>query len=361
MLESLLAWWERISAVPWIAHILRAVERFNLRGGSLFAAAIAYFSVLSLVPVLMLSFSALGLTITVLRPDALGEIEQWIIQTIGTETDLSTQLTAVVRSTLGNWAAILGVGLLVAIWTGAGWMGNLKRAVRAIMRADADEPGPQLMLPLDILVNFAGLVGLLLGVAATFAASGAAGVLANQLGDLLGTSQSTGWTILVRVLSAVLALIAGTLLFWWLFSWFAPVPVPRNHILLGSATGSTSLLVLQSATGYLISAFSRNLSASVFGSVIVLMLFLNLFATLILFVAAWLATVNPPAPEPVKLEQPEPQAVVENRPGEKWVSAAVARKSLGAGLSAGWLAGSATGLGVGAMIAAAIAAIRRKK
>lgn len=41
--------------------------RFTARLGNQFAAAMSYFSVLSLVPILMFGFSMLGLTLTVLR------------------------------------------------------------------------------------------------------------------------------------------------------------------------------------------------------------------------------------------------------------------------------------------------------
>ena len=46
------------------------------------------------------------------------------------------------------------------------------------------------------------------------------------------------------------------------------------------------------APSFLISAFRGNLAAAIFGPVIVLMLFFNIFAQLILFIAAWIATAQ---------------------------------------------------------------------
>ena len=57
-------WLDRLKAKPWVAHLLRAVERFNNRLGTQFAAAITYFSVLALVPIMLFAFS-----ITRLRAD----------------------------------------------------------------------------------------------------------------------------------------------------------------------------------------------------------------------------------------------------------------------------------------------------
>ena len=65
MVEAALAWWAEFSKRPFVAHILRTVERFNVRGGGQLAAAIAFFSVLSLVPILMLAFSALVETLNI--------------------------------------------------------------------------------------------------------------------------------------------------------------------------------------------------------------------------------------------------------------------------------------------------------
>ncbi len=65
-----------------------------------------------------------------------------------------------------------------------------------------------------------------------------------------------------------------------------PWPVVRR----GALIGAVGLAVLQ----YLTSLLYRHLPATrpprLFGPVIVLMLFFNLFAQLILFVAAWIAT-----------------------------------------------------------------------
>ena len=60
---------KRVMAWAWVTHLLRAIDRFSSRLGNQLAAAITYFSVLAIVPVLMIAFSILGLTIEVLRPD----------------------------------------------------------------------------------------------------------------------------------------------------------------------------------------------------------------------------------------------------------------------------------------------------
>jgi membrane protein len=349
-----LRWWEDFSRRPFVAHLLRAVERFTLRGGVQLAAAITYFSVLSVVPILMLAFSALGMFLTVMEPGSLAVMEAYLKAQVPGDSTIIKGLYDVIVNALTNWASILGFGLVIIIWVGSGWVGNLKRAVRLVMREDVDRPGKQLVMPLDVLVNFAGLIGLLVGVAATFVASGVTIGLTATIGGWLGINNSPGWTFALRLVGLVVSLAAGTGLFRLLFAWFSPHPVPSHLAWVGSAIGSSGLLVLQALTSTLIGAFARNLSTAVFGSTIVLMLFLNLFATLLLYIAAWLATSSiesVPTPVPV-VEAAAQEEPVENLPGELYVSSEVARRSLGIGLGTGYVVGAATGLGIGAALAA---------
>jgi len=160
--------------------------------------------------------------------------------------------------------------------------------------------------------------------------------------------------------SLLLSLAVGTLLFWGIFRWFALTPVRSRLLWIGAFVGAVGLTVLLLVASYLIDVFSKNVTASLFGPVIVLMIFLNLFATLILFVASWLATAVAPTPRAVSHSDPPEPVPTERRPGELYVSAEVARKSMGFGLGAGYTIGAATGLGLGAIAAATLAWIRRR-
>ncbi|HEY3411002.1 MAG TPA: YhjD/YihY/BrkB family envelope integrity protein [Propionicimonas sp.] len=362
--QPILEWWKRFSQRPFIAHLLRAVERFNLRGGVQLAAAITYFSVLSLVPILMMVFSVLGFTATVFRPEWLGMIESWIRANLPEDSTLGGKLNELIVNALTGWPQFGVAGVLFTMWIGSGWVGNLKRAVRLLMRKDVDNPGKQVMMPLDVLANVGGLIGILVGVAATFASSAVATTLGSTVGEWLGVGGSLGWTVLIRLVGAVVSLGIGAVGFRLLLGWFSPAYVPTHLAWVGAGLGSAALLLLQALAAYLFGAFSRNLGTAVFGSTIVLMVFLNLFATLVLYIAAWLATSEQPAIEPEPEPVPEPpSAPVETKPGELYVSSQVAQRSLGIGLGAGYTIGAATGLGIGALLISALRAVfpRRKE
>jgi membrane protein len=93
-----------------------------------------------------------------------------------------------------------------------------------------------------------------------------------------------------KTLSLLVSMVAGTLLFAMLLWLFSIDPLPKRAILEGSIVGAVGLGALQLAATGLISVLSENISYATFGSVIVLMVFMNLFAQLILLVAAWVGT-----------------------------------------------------------------------
>lgn len=341
------AWLENLRQRPWVAHLERTFTRFGSRLGSQFAAAITYFSILSIVPVLMFAFAVLGMTLTVFRPDLLAAVHELITSSLA-GGDLGPTLIAVVDQALNNWGAIGLIGVLTAGWSGIGWVANLKGAVRAVSHPDGvplGRPGNPIKEALD---NLGILAAILVGMIITFAASSAATSLAELLTDAWGLGAVPGGGLLLRVLPLAFSLLTGFALFAFLY-WVLPeTPTPRAALLRGAAAGTVGLALLQYATGILFGVFGRNAAAALFGPVIVLMLFFNLFATLILLVAAWIATATVPV-EPVALPEPEPEEAAEPEPAV--VSQAVAQRAMGVGLGAGYALGAATGVGVGAVIA----------
>ena len=71
------------------------------------------------------------------------------------------QLVTLVSDTLSNWRAVGIVALLTAIYSGAGWMGNLKNAIRAQWRPDFDMQENQGNIVKKTAINLLTLIGLL--------------------------------------------------------------------------------------------------------------------------------------------------------------------------------------------------------
>jgi membrane protein len=118
--------------------------------------------------------------------------------------------------------------------------------------------------------------------------------------------------------------------------------------------------VLQYSTGLLFNLFGINRAASIFGPVIVLMLFFNIFAQLILFIAAWIATGRGYAVDLTEYEATAPVEDSEVHDAAAVVPEKIAAQSVRAGLTAGYITGAATGAGLGALLTYVVSAVRRR-
>jgi membrane protein len=271
-------------------------NRYETRLGDQFAGAITYFSLLAMVPILMFAFSACGFTLSVLRPDLLAQVQAVITaQLHGAPEELVAKLTGLIEGLLRNWASVGLVGLLSSIYTSAGWAGNLKSAVRAQTRPLFDMKEHKHFIILETLLNFAILMGLLMILALTFALAGMATSLTGTIVHWLALDKVPGISMLLRIVGPILSAITGWAMFVYLYKVLPEQTFPFRIIARGAFIGSAGLFVLQYFTGFLMGMFSGNPAAAVFGPVIVLMLFFNLFARLSLYAAAWVATAVQPS------------------------------------------------------------------
>ncbi|SUX82809.1 Inner membrane protein yhjD [Citrobacter koseri] len=119
----------RIQRQPVIAHLIRAAERFNDRLGNQFGAAITYFSFLSMIPVLMVSFAAAGF-ILASHPTLLEDIFNKILMNVSDPT-LASTLKSTINTAVQQRTTVGLVGLGIALYSGINWMGNLREAIRA--------------------------------------------------------------------------------------------------------------------------------------------------------------------------------------------------------------------------------------
>ena len=356
------AFLDKLKAKPWVAHLIRAAERFTNRLGSQFAAAVTYFSVLAIVPLLLLAFSILGFMLTVLYPEVIDDVSRAVTDALGgTDPETQAKLSALITQYLQNWKATGIVALLAALYSGAGWMGNLKNAVRAQWRPDFDMQEAQGNIVKKTVVNLVTLLGLLVLIGITFALASVSTALTDTVIDTLGLSH-IGWLPpVLHFVPIIFSIGAGWLMFMYLFTVLPEQREPWPIVRRGALIGALGLAVLQYAAGLLIAAFQNNKAAQLFGPVIVLMLFLNVFAQLILFIAAWIATARHEAiavPEEKVRFALAPESEREAEPGADadhgepvMVPQQIAVRSVQVGLGAGYVTGAATGVGLGATLA----------
>ena len=343
---------------------MRAAERFTGRLGVQFSAGITYFSVLALVPLMMLGFSFVGFFLVQVRPDLIGAVAQVIVSQLqGVDQQTVTQVQSFIERTLSDYGAIGVAGLLSALYAGSGWMNNLKDALNAQWRSDFDNPQPQPNIVVKTLTSLLAMIGLIIAIAITFGLAAVSTALADVVIAWLGITAIPGVSILVSLVPIVFSIAAGWLTFCYIFTVLPERRESWSVVRRGALLGSVGLAVLQYLASFLFGVFSGNLAARFFGPIIVLMLFFNFFATLILFVAAWIATAENPAfaPQDERIrfaltppDQPEPAE-------ERTVPEAVAVRSVKVGAGAGYVTGAATGIGFGALVAFLAALARRRQ
>lgn len=287
---------KKLLAHPMVAHVLRMNVRFNNRLGMQFAGAVTYFSVLAMVPILMFAFAIAGMTLTEFRPDLLAGLKSSVTGLIaGAPGEVTGRIGQVIDEAVDNWRGIGIVGLLSLAYAGSGWVKNLKSAVRAQFRPAFDQTEDTSNVVVETLKNMGILLLLLLAVGVTFGIASLATAMTGTVVGWLGFEGVPGIGVLTRLASLLASLLAGWLLFLFLYR-ILPEEKPRTRaLLIGALIGSAALATLQYFTGALVGSFLRNPAAALFGPLIVLLLFFNLFARVILMVAAWIATDNQPA------------------------------------------------------------------
>lgn len=362
---------KRVMTWAWVAHLLRAVDRFSSRLGNQFAAAITYFSVLAIVPVLMIAFSILGLTIEVLRPDLAETLLEAIEARLQTVSG-AQQIAATFVDTLKNWRGVGIVVLLSAGYAGTGWVGNIRQAINAMWGSDGIKPTATVGVGGWLAYlgrNLAILVGLVVLGALTVGVSLSGTAAQSLVLGWLGLAESGLASALTVMAALIVSLLSGWALFLYLYSILPRDRRPLRDVARGALFGSIGLAALQYFAGTLNGIFLHNKAAAIFGPIIVLMLSLNIFATLVMLGAAWTATAGP-VDEPLALDAGEPEATMLPLAENPYVTEQVlvpqrvAKRGVTVGIVAGYALGGAAGVGLGAVLgrlAGAVAHRRRRR
>ena len=214
-----------LSRRSWIATIKRAFKEFQDDGATDWAAALTYYSVLSLFPGIIVLFSLLGV---------LGQYPQTtnslldIVGQLGPSSTVETlrgPIEDVTRDT-GGAAALLGVGTLGAIWSASGYLGAFARASNAIYEVEEGRPFWK-MRPQQVGMTIV-MIALLAVVAIGLVVSGP---VAESIGDVIGVGSTavTVWGIVKWPVMILLVAFICAILFYWApnveqrhFRWISP-------------------------------------------------------------------------------------------------------------------------------------------
>ncbi len=193
------------SSIDVLKRTVREAREDNLTD---WAAALTYYGVLSIFPGLLVLVALLGLLGEHPRTtDALLEIVEDVSPGAASET-LREPIVGVIRSK-GGAGALLGVGLVGALWSASGYIGAFMRAMNVLYEVPEGRPFWKLR-PLQIAITI--LMVLLLALVAI--AIVVTGPLARAVGGVIGlgdaavTAWSWGkWPFLVLIIMMMLAVL----------------------------------------------------------------------------------------------------------------------------------------------------------
>jgi membrane protein len=223
-------WWEALRA---------AVGGFRDRELTDNAAALTYYSVLSLFPFLIVLVSLLGM----LGSDESIDRLLRIVDDLGAASSVDTvepAIEGIVRTSGGTAGVGLVLGILVGLWTASGYVGAFIRTSNWIHGVNEDRPFWKLR-PLQLLITLT-LVSLIAIVLIVVVLSGP---LAQAIGDELGVGETAQEVYSVVRWPLLAAVVVGLITLLYRFSpdigrrrlrWILPGSVLATVLwLLGSA------------------------------------------------------------------------------------------------------------------------------
>jgi membrane protein len=270
---------------PWLDHMVRAGEAYTERYGNHYAAAITYFSVLSLFPLLMISFAIAGFVLAG-NEHLLNEMKNGIMDAV--PSGLGETINKVVDEAIDSRGAVGIIGLLAAFYSGLGWMSNLRDALTAQWGLEHREK-PFLKTTVKDLLS---LLGLFLALAVSFGLSAAGSGLGSWLLGLVGLEDDAWALFLLRVGTIVLSLAANWLVFLWVLTRLPREKVGVRSAMRGAVAAAIGFEVLKQVFTIYLESVMRSPSGQLFGPIIGLLLFANLVSRFLLFITAWTATAS---------------------------------------------------------------------
>lgn len=283
---------------PWFDHVMHMNERYGEQGGNYYSAGITYFSVLSLFPLIMLAVAVAGMVLAgneELLNDIIDDIKD------SASGGLGDTLTDILNTAISQRGSIFGIGLVLTLWTGLGWIGNLRAGISAMWKAD---------LTADNFIkgkisDLIALIGLLLSLIVAFAVTAiGSGGFTWRIIETLNMDHITGIRVVVWFIALLIALVANWVVMYWMLMFFPRTHVPRKAAVRGAVIGAIGLEFFKQFATVFFSNTMSNPAGAAFGPIIGVMVLLYLLWRITLYCSAWVSTT----PEALAEEIPDAPA-----------------------------------------------------
>jgi membrane protein len=252
----------------WLGTAKRTGKEFSRDNLTDWAAALTYYSVLSLFPAIIALISILGL---VVDPATITRVITDVVSQLGPKSAVDTFKGPIDQISSNRSGALIGliVGVAAALWTASGYVGAFMRASNAIYGREEGRPfyilRPLQMLVTLVLVLMAALVVLSLVVT---------GPVASAIGSAVGLGDAavTAWNIAKWPVMLLVVIVMLAILYWSSpnakaagFRWVSP----------GSVLAVVVWIVASAAFAFYVANFgSYNKTYGALGGVIVFLVWM---------------------------------------------------------------------------------------
>lgn len=270
--------------VPVVDRVIRTVMLYNRVNGSLYSAGVTYAAFLSFFPLLALAFALVGVVSRILPPGA--DAQQTLVDAL---TSVFPGIVGgdhgIPLSTFRSSApAILSIGLPLALWSGLGWLSDLRTALLVVFEEPADQQ------PSWIAGQLRDLKALVVLGLTLFLSVAVSGVVSVMAGDILGLVHLESLAWLVKLVVPLIGLAANVALFYAMYVLLARPSLSRKALMSGAILGAVGFEILKQASVYLLHSTQSSPAFQAFGITLILLLWINYFSQLVLYTAAWART-----------------------------------------------------------------------
>jgi membrane protein len=273
----------RRAAWPWFDHLARAGGRYKGDGGDRLSAALTMYTILALLPLLLVAMSVLGYVMAN-DPDRQRAI---FVKISGALPGVGRPLGDALTTVKSNRATTGVFGLLGLAFSGLGGVDALRDALRIMWHHDTGAPGFVKKKLTDLVTLALLAVTLLVSFGVSALAAGGAGALLDRAG--VGGTVAQG---VLNVLTFGLGVLVDAALFLILFKWLPRVDWPLRRLVRGALFGGFLFGLLKLAGGWCVGRTATR-STALYGSIgtaVALLVGLYLVSRVILFTAAWTVT-----------------------------------------------------------------------
>ena len=258
----------------WLDRVVRAYRRYDAARGDFYAAAITYFSVFALFPLLMVGFAVVGFVLAG-RPDLLAALDSRVKSAVS--GDFAGQVLSLMDAAIASRASVGVIGLATALWAGLSWMSNLREALSAMWGITDDSAGWLSRKGSDLLALVSAFVAILLTLGLT----------------ALADPSVPGLPTLLRPLSLLASVLVAWLMFTWMIARLPRTPVDMRSAARAGLLAAVGFEVFKQLGSLYLRLVMHGPAGVSFGPVLGLMVFAYVTARLILFAAAWAAERYP--------------------------------------------------------------------